>query len=511
VIAVAWSQPALAASHPGLADPTSNRQLSSATTQACYVAPAGAACLAGAVADLDAARAAEGVGPVSLPGDWSSLTLAQQLLVISNLERVDRGLVPMLGLSARLNGYALQGAEAGEDPPFPNPLGGDAGTANWAGGYPSALEADFSWMYDDGPGSPNIDCHQAGDPGCWGHRDDTLWPFDAPAVMGAAQATSQQYGLSLTELYIGGATEAGPGQADAPLDPTWSAIAQTLPVGLSGTSVSLTGGASSAPLTAWASGEDMNVSAAITAGTANWSVAPSTCTLAAGSTCQLTVTAGPAGRGTTGTLTITGPNGAQTVSLAAQAPSALRLTVAPASIVAGRAAAVTAVLSTTSGPAVAGQTVTLRTSVPGTAGQVVSTATTDAGGTARFRVTPSVNTAYAASFAGTPTLGASSSTAASVGVTPIIRVALAHASVRHGHAVAITGSVTPVRAGRRAVLQLRRGLRWVAAGSARLAPTGRFSFRVVPARPGIARYRVTEAADVANGAAVSPVLALRVR
>ncbi|HUY24713.1 MAG TPA: hypothetical protein VMV09_05335, partial [Candidatus Saccharimonadales bacterium] len=30
------------------------------------------------------------------------------------------------------------------------------------------------WMYNDGPGSFNIDCPSASSPGCWIHRDDIL-------------------------------------------------------------------------------------------------------------------------------------------------------------------------------------------------------------------------------------------------------------------------------------------------------------------------------------------------
>jgi hypothetical protein len=210
-------------------DPTANRQLSSATQQACWKAPAGAACTADALGDINAAHAAEGVPSIALPGDWSTLTVAQQLLAVTDLERVSRGLTPVLGLSAGLDRDAATAAAADEDP-HPSALFGDAWSANWSGGYGSALEADFAWMYDDGPGSYNLDCSSAGAPGCWGHRHDILSPFAAPIVMGAAAGTGQ-YGPSLTELLVGGDTRTGAGQPDAPLAPSWTAIAATLPPG----------------------------------------------------------------------------------------------------------------------------------------------------------------------------------------------------------------------------------------------------------------------------------------
>jgi hypothetical protein len=61
--------------------------------------------------------------------------------------------------------------------------------SNWAGGYVNVVQAYEGWMYDDGPGSGNVDC-TSGDPsGCWGHRHDILWEFDptgGQTAMGAA-------------------------------------------------------------------------------------------------------------------------------------------------------------------------------------------------------------------------------------------------------------------------------------------------------------------------------------
>ena len=55
-------------------------------------------------------RQTEGLGPMSLPSNYPSLTPAEQLFVLTDLERVDRGLAPIEGLSTTLNAYAQAGA-----------------------------------------------------------------------------------------------------------------------------------------------------------------------------------------------------------------------------------------------------------------------------------------------------------------------------------------------------------------------------------------------------------------
>jgi hypothetical protein len=69
---------------------------------------------------------------------------------------------------------------------MPTHFYGDAATANWDGGDSSALKADFGWIYDDGPGSGNLDCTSSDTSGCWGHRHDIVWRFAAPIAMAPA-------------------------------------------------------------------------------------------------------------------------------------------------------------------------------------------------------------------------------------------------------------------------------------------------------------------------------------
>lgn len=163
------------------------------------------------LAAIDRARAAEGVRPLHLPARFQTLSIPAQLLVLANAERVDRGLRRIVGLTRNLDRSALAGARTDADP-VPDPFYGTAYGSNWAGGFASTLAADFMWMYDDGAGSPNIDCRHAGQSGCWGHRRNILYPYQAPLAMGAAA-----YRSSLTEVFVGGDARTRAGQPDAPL------------------------------------------------------------------------------------------------------------------------------------------------------------------------------------------------------------------------------------------------------------------------------------------------------
>ena len=124
-----------------------------------------------------------------LPSGFAQMSIADQLFVVVNLERVDRGLPPFSGLTTALDENAQRGADAANDPPDP----GQAyvlDDAEWAGGSSNGLDADYGWMYDDGFDSGNLDCNHRGASGCWGHRKGILDDFgSANLVMGAAVDT----------------------------------------------------------------------------------------------------------------------------------------------------------------------------------------------------------------------------------------------------------------------------------------------------------------------------------
>ncbi len=146
-----------------------------------------AACVDGVLEAINHAHALEGVRPMVLPTDFTRLTVPQQIFVAINLERVDRGLSPFVGMTAALDSNAQKGADDANDPPDagPNYLLVDD---EWAGGSANGLDADYGWMYQDGFDSGNLDCQKRGAPGCWGHRHGILDDFGSgnDLVMGAA-------------------------------------------------------------------------------------------------------------------------------------------------------------------------------------------------------------------------------------------------------------------------------------------------------------------------------------
>ena len=146
-----------------------------------------AACTGAALAAINHAHALEGVHPMVLPVGFTALTMPEQLFVAIDLERVDRGLPPFVGLTADLDANAQRGADDANDPPDPG-RAYDLDDSEWAGGSSNALDAVYGWMYDDGFDSGNLDCTHRGAAGCWGHRKGILDDFGSGAdlVMGAA-------------------------------------------------------------------------------------------------------------------------------------------------------------------------------------------------------------------------------------------------------------------------------------------------------------------------------------
>jgi hypothetical protein len=172
-----------------IADPVHTEPPVPDYTQTCAASglDSGPSCLNAVLEAVDAARAGEGVKRMVLPSDFGRLPVPEQLFVAINLERVDRGLPPFTALTAALDRNAQRGADAADDPPDPG-ASYEVVDTEWAGGSANGLDAVYGWMYDDGPGSTNLDCPKKGGPGCWGHRHGILDNFGAVGtlVMGAA-------------------------------------------------------------------------------------------------------------------------------------------------------------------------------------------------------------------------------------------------------------------------------------------------------------------------------------
>jgi hypothetical protein len=173
------------------ADPPHSIQPTAGFAVACYGKQGPTrACDTQAIKNINAARAAEGVGAISLPGNYSSLTLNQKMIAVTNAERTARGLRALVE-TRKYDRLARTGALASTDPIGPS---GHAWGSIWAG-VADPLAADFLWMYDDGPGGVNGDCVNPGDPGCWGHRHNILGASYLTAGAGHDHA-------SLAELFV---------------------------------------------------------------------------------------------------------------------------------------------------------------------------------------------------------------------------------------------------------------------------------------------------------------------
>jgi ribosomal protein L24E len=282
---ISWVAPIAQAqvSSAALTDPPANVPRTAAMALACSNGPQD--CQQAVVQAIDQARAGEGIGPLELPPYYDSITTAAQLLVLANLERTDRGLPGFAGLSSKLNGLSLSAASMDTDPDGPS---GTTWGSNWAGGEASALLADYDWVYDDGPGSPNMDCTSALSSGCWDHRRNVLGDYGPHPAMGAAM-TAVKGVTSMTELFTSGP----PGQLDYTLPRTGApqlVVPSTLEIGTT------PGVANSAMLTVKDGGGSFEASASVSGVGGLWSVTPS-CNVSAGSACHLFVTFAPRQQG----------------------------------------------------------------------------------------------------------------------------------------------------------------------------------------------------------------------
>jgi hypothetical protein len=174
---------------PAVPDPARTVPAQPDYNQAC--APSGLdssdTCIEVTLQAIDNARAAEGVKAMVLPSDFPRLSVAQQVFVAVNAERADRGLPAFGALSAALNAIADQGARTARLPPDPGSAYVAADT-EWIGAIANGLDADYEWVYDDGPGSGVPACASTTGAGCWADRHNILDTFGTVGtlVMGAA-------------------------------------------------------------------------------------------------------------------------------------------------------------------------------------------------------------------------------------------------------------------------------------------------------------------------------------
>jgi hypothetical protein len=216
----------------GISDPRHNVAPVPDYTQDCFAGGIdnSPSCLGAVLQAINHAHALEGIRPMVLPADFATLSIPEQLLIVVNLERIDRGLPAFGGLTTALDRNAQRGADTADDPPD---LGRsyDLEDGEWAGGSSNGLDADYGWMYDDGLDSGNLDCLHRGAAGCWGHRKGILDDFGSGPnlVMGAAISmnndthSGDQGGTSMAVTLA---------VADAPVTAftySWAQVVPTLP------------------------------------------------------------------------------------------------------------------------------------------------------------------------------------------------------------------------------------------------------------------------------------------
>jgi cytoskeletal protein RodZ len=176
-----------------------NRQASTGQVNACWgVNSSTEDCDRAAIKDIDAARKAEGKGPIEpqLPSDYASLTRVQKLVAVTNAERTARSLPALAGPVATLDSRAQAGATSGSDPTGP---AGYGWASNWAAVSGDALSVDFAWMYSDGLGGINLDCTSKHRSGCQIHRHNILRNWKG--AMGAGDNKHSSVTILLVENY----------------------------------------------------------------------------------------------------------------------------------------------------------------------------------------------------------------------------------------------------------------------------------------------------------------------
>ena len=156
--------------------------------------------------DMNGVRAAqEGLPPLSLPTNWTSLTPKEQMFVAVNMERVSRGLSAIPVLVNTYDAQVTLGMQNDNDPDLSSVQTDWSSESIWAGGNATVLGAMYGWLYQDGYGVGNLDCTTPTAPGCWGHREaildnpnGSLNPVEMDAIVGTDNNGAPSYAAAFT-------------------------------------------------------------------------------------------------------------------------------------------------------------------------------------------------------------------------------------------------------------------------------------------------------------------------
>jgi hypothetical protein len=198
-------------SSAALAHPSRNRAPNPNFIPACAEDWRSRSCTRLARRAIKNARAAEGLKhpALVLPRNYKKLTVAEQTFVITDLERVGRGLKPFAGLTRVFNLASHTAAVARIDPEpvlsLLRSLGIFEYGSNWAGDF-GPLASDYDWMYNDGYGSGgiNLACLTPRSNGCWGHRNNILGTYSYLPHLLAGAGTAKPAGMSIAMIMSGG-------------------------------------------------------------------------------------------------------------------------------------------------------------------------------------------------------------------------------------------------------------------------------------------------------------------
>ncbi|HVT63682.1 MAG TPA: hypothetical protein VHD81_00825 [Mycobacteriales bacterium] len=200
---------------PALTHPPRNRAPQPSFLTACSRNWRSAECTRLALMAIENARAAEGVKhpALVLPRNYAKLSVAEQTFVLTDLERVARGLKPFMGLTRPLNLVSHTAAVAGVDPEpvlsLLRKLDIFEYGSNWAGDF-GPLASDYDWMYNDGYSSSgiNLACLSPQSNGCWGHRDNILGTYQHLPTLLSGAGTASPPGASIAVVLSGSRSKA---------------------------------------------------------------------------------------------------------------------------------------------------------------------------------------------------------------------------------------------------------------------------------------------------------------
>jgi hypothetical protein len=367
------------------------------------------------LADINTARAdQEGLSPIVLPLNWTSLTSAEKMFVFTNLERTSRNEAPIPNLVSTYDTEVQAGVQTDADPVLPiiNAYG-----SIWAGGTTLSLLGAFDlWMYDDGPGGLNRDCDPAFPRSCWGHRNIILAnasnlssdPTEMDAVAGTDTLGNPSYAAAVIVR-----------TGDTPVTFTWTQeqpfLTNTPPPTV--TSISPTTGSQSGGTSVLITGTNLTGATAVDFGTV------ASTHIVVNSATQITATSPAEAAGTVG-VTATTPGGTSAQSAAdqftyASAPTVTAISPTFGPIAGGTSVTITGTNFTGATSVLFGTTAATNVTVVSST-QVTATSPALAAGAQNVHVvtpfgTSATNTSDVFTYFGTPTVTSISPTTGSQG------------------------------------------------------------------------------------------------